>query len=181
MHKHLFGIHPVVKRLGRSPLIFSNARSITLPIEDKENEMQKRMAWSPLVRSSDESWGESNLTNLKGIAKDSKDVEGPHNLAVSVERGFVQEDGSEAVSRVFIIGSSVIASNRKSVGYDHQANTDFLSNAVNYLTGREEVTGISIRRPEQVKLTLSRSEMKWILILILPTRISVPSVILTEE
>ncbi|GEM_PF-5894975 len=163
----VFGLHSVVKRMGNTPLIFSNARSIDLPTDKTAGKVQKDMDWTPLVRSSQDSWGEQDLSKLTSISKDAKDVQGPCNLAVSFSRLFKDAKGKATIARVFIIGSSVLASNRNAIGFEHSSNYDFLMNTVNYLTGREEVSGIGPRRPENVRLNLSRSQLKVIFILVM--------------
>ena len=59
--------------------------------------------------------------------------------------------------RIIVLGDSDCATNAQLMNV---GNTEFLLNAVNWLIERESLLGIPPKEPEQVRLTLSRSQLR---------------------
>jgi ABC-type uncharacterized transport system involved in gliding motility auxiliary subunit len=59
-----------------------------------------------------------------------------------------------------VLGDSDFAANR--LLQTNAANQVLLSDTLNWLVEREELTGIPPKEPEQVRLNLTRSDVNWI-------------------
>ena len=77
------------------------------------------------------------------------------------------EDGSEGTGddrgrsmRLVVLGDSDFAANR--LLQTNAANQVLLSDLLNWMVEREELTGIPPKEPEQVRLNLSRPQVNWI-------------------
>jgi ABC-type uncharacterized transport system involved in gliding motility auxiliary subunit len=140
-----------------------------------------------LLTTTDEGWGETDLEVLQGVEKGDTDIAGPVSLAVAVavedgasesesvdpdaEAGTVDgpdvaaaagtEDGLEAGSgtRLVVLGDSDLFTN----SYVQQAgNSVLFVNVFNWLVSRESLLAIPAKEPQQVRLTLSESQLSWV-------------------
>jgi ABC-type uncharacterized transport system involved in gliding motility auxiliary subunit len=166
-----WGDHPVTEpmRRGELAVIFSLARSV------RPGAAPAGYVATDLVRTSAEGWGETNLAALREVAKDPEDVAGPVALAVAVaqeaspsaggdpegsaEAGSSPGAGSGTGARLIVIGDSDFATNAQ---IQAAANSVLFANAFNWLVAREELVAIPPKEPEQVRLSLTRGEMRWI-------------------
>ncbi len=149
-----FRSHPVTKLLAGMPIVFPLARSVSVaqaPVP----------GWkaTPLVETSPDGWGETNLKDLEKTGlpkKDDKDVKGPVCLAAAVEADDASragpDDGTKPGeapkkrARVVVFGDADWASN---AGIANAANRLLLSSAVNWALERESLVAIppEERRP----------------------------------
>ena len=171
-----FRSHPVTKLLAGMPVVFPLARSVSVaqtPVP----------GWkaTPLVETSPDGWGETNLKDLEKTGlpkKDDKDVKGPVCLAAAVEA----DDGSKAApgdgtkpgeapkkkARVVVFGDADWASN---AGIANAANRLLLSSAVNWALERESLVAIPPKSADQVAVTLTRrdiGQVAFVVLLLLP-------------
>ncbi|HSB64394.1 MAG TPA: GldG family protein [Thermoanaerobaculia bacterium] len=171
-----FRSHPVTKLLAGMPVVFPLARSVSVP-------QTPVPGWraTPLVETSPDGWGETNLKDLQKTGlpkKDDKDVKGPVCLAAAVEA----DDGSKTVpgdatkpaetpkkkARVVAFGDADWASN---AGIANAANRLLLSSAVNWALERESLVAIPPKSADQVAVTLTRRDMgqvAFVVLLLLP-------------
>ena len=204
-----YGDHPITRGLRerQEPAIFPLARSVA------KGEVPEGFEATELVRTSDQGWGETNLTDLQAVKKDPADPAGPVSIAVAVAPPEpVAEDGAAATEedpaaaagatapapggaaeaegatetpeaaaaaegaaaapaprmRLVVIGDSDFATNAQLA---NAGNPTLLANAVNWLVERQQALGIPPKAPEEVRLTLSGSQLAtifWLVAAILP-------------
>jgi hypothetical protein len=174
-----FRSHPVTKLLAGLPVVFPLARSVSVtqaPVP----------GWkvTPLVETSPEGWGETNLKDLEKSGrpkKDDDDVKGPVTLAAAAEAdeprqtvpdggakgGETPKTGGEAPkkrARVVVFGDADWASN---AGIANAANRLLLSSAVNWALERESLVAIPPKNADQVAVTLTRSDIAQVAFVVL--------------
>lgn len=136
-----FSKHPITSNLSGKLVVFPRARSLTI---SKVPEAKLRP--SPLVRTSEESYGETNraLFREAGVTrKDSADLMGPLVVAAAVNRVIEMpaweqtgKSAAELQSRLVAIGSSRFLRNGEIGTY---SNFLFALNCFNWLAGEEEL------------------------------------------
>jgi ABC-2 type transport system permease protein len=168
--------HPVTKLLTGMPVVFPLARSVSVakaPVP----------GWkaTPLVETSADGWGETNLKDLEKSGqpkKDDKDVPGPVTLAAAVESdetpGAAAAGGAKPIEvakkkgRVVVFGDADWASN---AGIANAANRLLLSSAANWALERESLVAIPPKSADQVAVTLTRrdiGQVAFVVMLLLP-------------
>ncbi len=152
-----------------------------------------------LLRTSGEGWGETDLMNLDKVELGDADLAGPVPLGVAVELSVdeteetedpelaalsdeLEPDGEpvlvppadaaatspESTLRLVVLGDSDLASNGQ---MQSAPNATFIANAMNWLVERENLVTIPSKRPEQVRLNLTRSQLRgvtWTVLALLP-------------
>jgi ABC-type uncharacterized transport system involved in gliding motility auxiliary subunit len=170
--------HTIVRSLDQAqlPVVVALARSVGLATEASGYEMQE------LMRTTADGWGETGIDNLQEVGFDDLDLPGPVPLAVAVETASEgTEGGSESLGtegeggedrsaqmRLVVIGDSDVATNAQ---LQNVPNATFLANALNWLVEREALVGIPPKEPEQVKLSMTSSELSrltWLVLIVLP-------------
>lgn len=103
-----------------------------------------------LMKTSDQSWGETSLDDPNPKLDEGADVKGPLNLGLSVE---VAEPllGAGGGARLVLIGNSSFASNQI---FDQYSNGDLFVNCVNWLAEEEELISIRPKPPVENQLNL---------------------------
>lgn len=185
-----FGDTPVTRPLreGDFPVIVSLARSVSA-------RGTADATVTEMLLTSPRGWAERDLEALftGGVERDDADLAGPVSLGVTVERemagqtgeeeagvtvegdegtGEVQEENGEpeeaAVppkARLVVLGDSDVAANRLVQG--NVGNGVLVTNALNWLVEREALLGIPPKQPEQVRLSLTRDQLRWMYVLVL--------------
>jgi len=149
-----FRSHPVTKLLEGLPLVFPVVRSVAAVEKAPEG-----VTAQVLVETSPEGWGETDLAALETkVEKDDRDVAGPVPLAVAAE------SGKERKTRLVVVGDADFASTG---GIANAANLYFVTSAVNWLLERESLISIPPKSTDQVAVTLSRSDIARITLLVL--------------
>ena len=154
--------HPVTKLLTGMPVVFPLARSVSVakaPVP----------GWkaTPLIETSADGWGETNLKDLEKSSqpkKDDMDVPGPVSLAAAVE----SDEASKKKSRVVVFGDADWASN---AGIANAANRLLLSSAANWALERESLVAIPPKSADQIAVTLTRrdiGQVAFVVMLLLP-------------
>ncbi|HEX2224797.1 MAG TPA: GldG family protein [Thermoanaerobaculia bacterium] len=119
-----------------------------------------------LMRSSPEGWGETGFDRLENVQKDAADVQGPVPLAVAVEREAPAAPAGGAAPRsmrLVVIGDSDFAANQ--LLQNRTENQVLLANTFNWLVERESLLGIPPKQTEQVRLSLTGGQMRWVFLL----------------
>jgi hypothetical protein len=178
--------HPVTRsvRQANVPVLVSLARSVGT------GDVPEDLAASVLLETSSEGWGE---TDLEDVARSPQDLAGPVPLGVVVEGpepdgpaagedaggfGIEAEEAGAAPRaagggepapgtglRLVVFGDSTFATDQL-LGAS-VANAALLADALNWLVEREAALGIPPKRPEQVRLTLTGSQLRWTWVLAL--------------
>jgi ABC-type uncharacterized transport system involved in gliding motility auxiliary subunit len=116
------------------------------------------------------------------VERDERDLAGPVPLAVAVESASEASEGEEGGAsepaegstgpegqmRLVVVGDSDLATNTQ---LQNVPNATFLANALNWLVERETLVGIPPKQPEQVKLSLTSTQLSrltWLVLIILP-------------
>ncbi|WP_153979818.1 GldG family protein [Paenibacillus xylanilyticus] len=121
-----YGTHAITDKLSASQLYPMLSLSIALTSKEQE-----KYTLSPLIQSSDDSYGETNIEGLlqNETANDpDQDIQGP------VELGYAA-DTTEGKPKAVILGSSIFMQDSE-IG--NGGNRDFILNTVNYLSEKED-------------------------------------------
>ena len=145
--------HPIVRKHRSGVMTFFElARSVRF-------EKVGEVSGADLVKTSDQSWGEVDLSALEpGQGQrsvqldDGQDRPGPVALGVAVKN----EDGG---GRLVVFGDSDFASNRY---FDLQGNGDLVLNALSWLAEDEKLISIRPREPGSNPIALTDSQSDWI-------------------
>ena len=180
------GAHAIVRSLEQAeyPVIVALARSVR-PAAD----LPAGLSAQPLLETSSEGWGESDLGRLSAVARGDTDLAGPVPVAVAVgarepasgpadeEELLGETEPSEAKAqtaeggpkwRLVVVGDSDFATNAQ---LGNAGNPTLVANAFNWLLERQKLLGIGPKRPEQVRLTLTPGQLSaitWISLAGLP-------------
>ncbi len=179
-----YGTHPITEGL-REVTLFHVARSVRAREDAKDRFVE-------IVRTSEHSWGERDLTALfgRGVAElGDDDLRGPVTVAVAGEP-LAADDGEGAsagdeggepaerqAARLVVFGDSDFASNQLLEAY---RNRDLFVNAVNWLLGDVEAIAIRPTRSRASRLQLSTeqfSQIRYLSLFVLPEAIAVAGVI----
>ena len=179
------GAHPIVRSLEQAKVsvIVALARSVGVGRAPEGTEAQV------LLQTTAEGWGETDLANLRAVAKDDKDTTGPVPLAVAVsarskdaQSAAVEDEdlaaepppaekpgAAEAPAwRLVVVGDSDFATNSL---LNLSGNPTLLANAFNWLLDRQKLLGIGPKKPEQVRMTLTPGQLSgltWLVLAGLP-------------
>jgi ABC-type uncharacterized transport system involved in gliding motility auxiliary subunit len=153
-----YGDHPVTRALaeGSLPVLMSVVRSMAPG-------NAPGVKATELLRTSPEGWGETNLADLQRVQRDPSDVAGPVPLGVVAESGATAP--GKRPMRLVALGDSDFAANQ--LLQANAPNAVLIANALNWLVEREALLGIPPKKTEQVKLTLTRDEIRTIYLLAL--------------
>jgi len=148
---------------------------------------------SVLVQTSADGWGETDLAATP-TTRGPDDTQGPVAMGVVVEKRAGDAGGADNLSddegtsgdeatadggvadgggadgesglRLVVYGDSTFASDQL-VNANPQGNGTLLANTVNWLVERQGLLGVAAKKPEQVRLTLSISQVRWLYLLAL--------------
>ena len=173
------GGHPIVRSLEQAGVgvIVALARSVAAGRAPEGAQAQV------LLETTAEGWGESDLVNLRAVAKDGKDLSGPVPLAVAVSApsqeappaGMEEEEPAEASApkppagegpawRLVVVGDSDFATNSLLA---LSGNPTLLANSFNWLLDRQKLLGIGPKKPDQVRMTLTPGQLSGVTWLVL--------------
>jgi len=157
-----YGNHPITRNLRKVTTMFYMPRSLRPVIaEDQSQNMPAdKPRVSILASNTKEDWEESDLDQTPPRFDAGVDLQGPIPVAVAVEKGPV--GGIEVElrpTRMVIIGDSYFVSNRALSG-GLGGNKDFFMSAVNWLVEREELMAISPKVPGELRLDMSREQLR---------------------
>lgn len=163
VHVRRYNTHPISMEMD-SIVQFILPRSI-MPLEAENGEVSEdRPMVVPLFFTSDKSWSETQVEESTAkFDAGTGDFRGndPNrliSLGVAVERGATQTmlDVQIKPSRLVVFGDSDFVSNGSMVG----GNEDLFMSALNWLLEREELMAIAPKPVEEVKLSLSRKQLR---------------------
>ncbi|MEI6892207.1 MAG: GldG family protein [Pontiella sp.] len=168
VHIRRYSPHPISMEMD-SIVQFILPRSVMPLIGENQNFSVDRPSVVPLFFTSDKSWSEMQVEEPTAKYDPDKgdfmgdDPNRPISLGVAVERGASQTvlDVQIRSSRMVVFGDSDFVSNGSMVG----GNSDLFMSALNWLLDREELMAIAPKPIEDVKLSLSRKQLRrlfWI-------------------
>jgi ABC-type uncharacterized transport system involved in gliding motility auxiliary subunit len=135
-----YGAHAITEKIGENLTLFHQSRSFVIDTKDRPG-----VTASPLLRTSAQSWGETDLSFMqkKGgtPTRDEKtDHVGPLTLGAAIEKPIGQGE-SRKDARLVVIGDADFANNRWALVSPY--NADLFLNSLNWLSGQEAY--ISVR------------------------------------
>jgi len=129
----------------------------------------------PLITAGEGYWGETKYQDLEttGVSYDPKtDISAPLTIAVSAEKGALQDASVEVdSSRMIVIANTDFLTNEAL----NEANVDFVVAGLNWLLNRKELIGIPPKAEEQFTLNLTDEaihRIEFLVILILPASVA---------
>ncbi|MBI3662700.1 MAG: GldG family protein [Acidobacteria bacterium] len=153
-----YGAHPITKKFEGTMTIFPLARSVKSGNKSQPGEQE-----TELLKTSPESWAETDLKGGKAKFDEGKDTRGPVSLGVAASRKIGEKD-----ARLVVIGDSDFATNRY---LGAQRNGDLFFNSINWLAQDEELISIRPKSPANRRVNLTRSQQNmffWFSIVLLP-------------
>jgi ABC-type uncharacterized transport system involved in gliding motility auxiliary subunit len=155
--------HDITKDLINSKLTVSlpAARSVT----EDPNKPAGIFAVS-LLRSSSDSWAETDLKTPTPALDEKKDRKGPVSLAVVVTKPAAgRVPGAE--TRIVIVGDSDFASNMMTgevakLLAGAAGNSDLFVNSINWLAGEEKLISIRPMRTDSRPLNITGPQLRWL-------------------
>lgn len=158
------GEHPITRSVRQAgvPVLMSLARSVGL------GEVPADLEATLLLETSPQGWGETDPAELE---RDGADLAGPVPLAVVVagrggdEADAVEPEAGPAALRLAVFGDSTFATDQLLAA--NAGNAALLADTLNWMVEREAALGIPAKRPEVVRLSLTRSQVRWTYLLVL--------------
>jgi ABC-type uncharacterized transport system involved in gliding motility auxiliary subunit len=152
--------HPITMRMGDAGARFHLPRSIEpLVVQASDVPAEDRPIVVQLAMTSDKSWSETQVEETSAkYDENSGDLRGSFSLAVAVERGATQKllDVQIRPSRMVVFGDSDFVANGALTGGDQ----DLFMSALNWLLDREQLMAIAPKPIEEIKLSLTRNQLR---------------------
>jgi len=153
-----YGVHPITERF-RDFTVYPQTRTVEPVAEPK-----KGLQATPLVKTSDSSWAETNVDGVftQGTAALDGDRQGPLTVAVAVnaklaDLGVTVPEGGAPEARLVVLGTAMFADNQQLV--QSRVNLDLFLNAVGWLVGQEELVSIRSRSVRTSRADLTPDEV----------------------
>lgn len=164
-----YGIHPITKNLRNVTSVFYLPRSVEPMVPTNGARLAADSPRvSPLVRSSPESWAESDMEQKPMKFDNALDRRGPITLAVAAERGSAESlDMNLRPSRLVVFGDTDFLSNGALSG----GNTDLFLSSINWLLEREALMAISPKPVDDTRLVISQEQITrvfWVVVVLVP-------------
>lgn len=145
--------HIIVREMKDAASAFPLARSL---------DVKAGGTYSPekLLASSANSYATNNLRSAEIKLNPAVDKKGPFTLAAAGSKGTATGDNKTPVSRFVVVGSSGFMANNI-VGFN--GNRDLVLNMFNWLSADEDLISIRPKDPQDRRLNLTRSQMRFVL------------------
>jgi ABC-type uncharacterized transport system involved in gliding motility auxiliary subunit len=168
------GLNPVVTSYVPHPITTSFDKQTVFPMTrslDPVPSPKPGLVVSPLARTSDTSWAETDLVGIfqKQTAKFGEgDVKGPVTVATAVEANLEQLKRGKGIARLVVFGDTDFAGNQY---LENFFNRDFIMNSIDWLAGQANAISIRPRtlRASRFSLTIGEFDAVFVLsVLLLP-------------
>jgi ABC-type uncharacterized transport system involved in gliding motility auxiliary subunit len=151
-----YGSHPITKDFEGTMTFFPLSRSVeTIPGSNAST--------TELMKTSEESWAETDIKEQPVRFDEGKDKKGPIALGVAANK---TEGDKEA--RLVVIGDSDFAANQF---VDVQRNGDLFMNSINWLSQDEDLISIRPKNPADRRVSMTeadQNQMFWITLVLMP-------------
>jgi len=144
-----YASHPIVNEMKGTATGFPLSRTLTIKNTDKST-VQK------LFDSSDTSFATTKLDSPNVSVNDPGNKKGPLTIAAA---GSYKTDKENSEGRFVVVGTSIWASNSF---LNFNGNSDFASNAMNWLSSDEDLISIRPKAQEDRKVTMTRAQFGWV-------------------
>src|SRR4030095_13311208 len=151
-----YGSHPITKDFEGSMTFFPLSRSV-------ESIPGSGVSATDLMKTSEESWAETEIKSGKVEFNEGKDKKGPITLGVAASK---TEGDNEA--RLVVIGDSDFAANQY-IGV--QRNGDLFMNSINWLSQDEDLISILPKSPSDRRVSMTEADQNqlfWITLVLMP-------------
>ncbi|HEX3903100.1 MAG TPA: Gldg family protein [Polyangia bacterium] len=153
-----YGRHPISARLGGRLTFWPRTREVAALVPAPPG-----LTVTPLVHTSADGWGETDLATIRGDADlvfdAARDRKGPVPVAVAVERAAT---GAAPATRLVFLGTGRLVMNYRLSGVTlRDYDADFVLGALAWLTDREARMGIGPKIAERVVLSLTAGQVSW--------------------
>jgi len=151
-----YGSHPITKGFEGSMTFFPLSRSV-------ETTPGSGASPTDLMKTSDESWAETEINGGKVQFDEGKDKKGPITLGVAASK---TEGDKEA--RLVVIGDSDFAANQF---FGIQRNGDLFMNSINWLAQDEDLISIRPKNPADRRVSMTEADQNqlfWIALVLMP-------------
>jgi hypothetical protein len=117
----------------------------------------------PLVHSSADGWGETDMATIRGEADlafdPARDQRGPVNVAAAVQ---APATGGSPGARLVFLGSGRLVMNVRLAGVTlRDYDSDLVLSSLAWLTDREQRIGIAPKIPARIAVTLDERQVSW--------------------
>ncbi len=153
-----YGPHPITARIGGRLTFWPRTREVA-PLEAPPP------GWTvaPLVHTSADGWGETDLPTIRGDADltfdAGRDRKGPVIVAVAVERAAT---AAAPATRLAFLGTGRLVMNYRLSGVTlRDYDADFVLSTIAWLADREARLGIGPKLTERVALALTTGQVSW--------------------
>jgi hypothetical protein len=164
--------HPIVDTLANRAVLMPRASPITIimsPPPRGGGSFNHGILPTAILRTSDQSWGETDLTSGKRLERGDKDQAGPLTVGVAVTDRPRPNSGQEPRPRLVLFSSRYLADNL--FLEIEPTNLDLLVNAIGWLRGQAEMGGIAPKT--HIALTLSADPVLRARLILVPTVMAV--------
>jgi hypothetical protein len=150
-----YGRHPITDRLGGRLTFWPRTRAVA-----RLDPAAPGWIVTPLVRTSPDGWGETDLATIRGdsdLTFDAgRDQKGPVSVAVAVE------SAAPPARRLVVLGTGRLVMNVRLSGVTlRDYDQDFVLSALAWLSGREARVGISPKDAARVALAPTAAQVAW--------------------
>jgi ABC-type uncharacterized transport system involved in gliding motility auxiliary subunit len=140
-----YGSHPVTKDSTRDMTFFPLARSLNVSRNPPGG-----VSTTELLKTSEQSFGETELKDNEARFDEGKDKKGPVTLGVAASKSVGEKE-----ARLLVIGDSDFATNNYA---RHAPNRNLFMNMVNWLAQDEDLIGIRPKNPADRRVTMTVSQ-----------------------
>jgi len=164
--------HKITDRF-RAMTFFPLARSIR-----PAQELPTGITVEPLLKSNENSWGETNTKTQEVTFDEKSDQKGPLTLAVAASKEVKAgtESSPAARARLVVVGDSDFAVNAY---FGAQGNGNLFLNMVSWLSQDEDLISIRPKAPEDRRIIMSQSQqsmLRLITVFLLPGAVLVAGI-----
>ena len=150
--------HPITARLGGRLTFWPRTRQVA-----PRPPAPAGLTVTPLVRTSAEGWGETDLSTIRGDADLTFDAavdrKGPVTVAVAVERAAT---GATQATRLAFLGTGRLVMNYRLSGVTlRDYDADFVLSTISWLADRDARIGIGPKLTARVALSLTAADVSW--------------------
>ncbi|HVT10315.1 MAG TPA: DUF4350 domain-containing protein [Polyangia bacterium] len=150
-----YGRHPITDRLGGRLTFWPRTREVA-----RLDPPAPGWIVTPLVSTSPEGWGETDLPTIRGDADltfdAGRDRKGPVTVAVAVE------SAAPPVRRVVVLGTGRLVMNVRLSGVTlRDYDMDFVLSSLAWLSGREARVGIGPKDAARIALAPTAAQVAW--------------------
>jgi len=157
--RYFDGEHPVTELLAKTQLRVVG--TLFRPVRpDPGAPLDERLETTPLMASSEQSWGEAAYRTNRISYDADRDLAGPVPLATVAERRTGSRmDLNLPGGRLIAFGNGAIAANEH---FSQPGNRLLMANTVNWLLDRDELLNIPPRRIESMSLALTQDDLSML-------------------